>query len=1176
LVGDLAPLATTLSTGGFNSQIDVRVRSGNLDSVAGSTLLANQITLTADTGVIDIAGTLSAPSAGLRGSIGLFAGNGLVLESGAVLEANGSASNERGGEIELSTTNGTIALEGGTISASGADQMGSLLLRAPALVSSGDVAISSIGSSVSGVGQVIVEPVLPTYQNIGDFTQNFGQIQSDVTNYLSLASSVIPNRLQFPAGMPLVLEPGVVVETQGNLTLSQNLDLQAQQLGSPIDLTVLATGNITIGGMISDGISGITLPPLSTSSFLPPQSSSLRFVAGADLNSANPLAVVEGSGANLTLEPGTLVRTGTGDIDLVASNDVVFGAGASAYTIGVAGAAPSSLNAGGASLKLAFPTDSGNIVVDAGEDVAYQAQPDQAQPPSVPAVSVSSWQVRAGAKGGLGKWGVDIDSFDQNPWSLATFGGGDLRITAGTDVVNITAATADSMSVLASNSTQTLFAGGGLVVDSGRNIVTGQFYVADGVGTLNAGGSFSNNLSYSAGPVGSLFALQNSKISLWAEGDITIGAVVNPTTLLQPLAPLGTGVVAFYTYGPNSALDAQSTAGNVTLQTAGTGGGNSGIALLVSLPVSNGGGFGLYPASLGLNSLTQDINLLGGGGALYPSSIGQLQLFAGQDIIAGTGANSGTQLLMSDAATANVPTPTQIGAGGGGSAGLSSVQNEPFVGDIHVGDGTPASIVAGRDIVDLDLSIPKAADIEAGRDITNLLYYGQNLNSNDLTLIYAGRDFIDSVIANGSFVTPNQVVQVGGPGDLDLLAGRNINLGLSSGVVTVGNQLNSNLSTSTGANITMVAGLAGLGTNPDYTPFYQQIIAPSATYQQQLVSYVESLNGQSNLSVSQADADFMALSPTQQLPLIDNVFFNELNLSGLAANATPSLGYTRGYAAIDALFPGSRAASGPSDPYAGDLDLFFSQIYTISGGNISLLVPGGAVNVGLANPPPGLQPKPPSNLGIVAQGAGNVDIYSLGSVNVDTSRIFTLGGGNILIWSDEGSIDAGNGAKSSLSAPPPVISVNSQGQVVEVFSAAVAGSGIRTIQTGPLVAAGNVDLIAPVGSVNAGDAGIGAAGNINIAALTVTGVANISFGGTATGVPALVSNLTASLSGAASSASSATTSATASIDAANSGQAAAAPLADSAISWLDVFVTGLGEENCKPDDIDCLKRQKHD
>ena len=37
---------------------------------------------------------------------------------------------------------------------------------------------------------------------------------------------------------------------------------------------------------------------------------------------------------------------------------------------------------------------------------------------------------------------------------------------------------------------------------------------------------------------------------------------------------------------------------------------------------------------------------------------------------------------------------------------------------------------------------------------------------------------------------------------------------------------------------------------------------------------------------------------------------------------------------------------------------------------------------------------------------------------------------------------------------------------------------------------------------------------------------------------------------------------------------ASAPLAQAAISWLDVFVTGLGEENCRPDDMECLKRQK--
>jgi hypothetical protein len=30
------------------------------------------------------------------------------------------------------------------------------------------------------------------------------------------------------------------------------------------------------------------------------------------------------------------------------------------------------------------------------------------------------------------------------------------------------------------------------------------------------------------------------------------------------------------------------------------------------------------------------------------------------------------------------------------------------------------------------------------------------------------------------------------------------------------------------------------------------------------------------------------------------------------------------------------------------------------------------------------------------------------------------------------------------------------------------------------------------------------------------------------------------------------------------------------MSWLDVFVIGLGEEQCDPKDVECLRRQKKD
>ena len=301
-----------------------------------------------------------------------------------------------------------------------------------------------------------------------------------------------------------------------------------------------------------------------------------------------------------------------------------------------------------------------------------------------------------------------------------------------------------------------------------------------------------------------------------------------------------------------------------------------------------------------------------------------------------------------------------------------------------------------------------------------------------------------------------------------------------------------------------------------------------------------------------------------------------MSLSGIAANTVPGAGFAEGYAAIDALYPGSRsAASGAvAGAYAGDLTLDFSRIYTLSGGDITLLAPGGRIDVGLANPPGILASRSPSTLGIVAEGAGNVDIYTKSDVNVNASRVFTLGGGNILIWSDEGSIDAGRGAKTAVSAPPPSILINSDGTVTINFSGAAAGSGIRTIQTDPSTPAGNVDLIAPEGTVNAGDAGIGAAGNINIAARSVIGVTNINFGGSATGVPATISSVGASLSGASSAASGASNAATSAVASSATEKEAASSLAQSALSWLDVFVTGLGEENCKPDDIECLKRQK--
>jgi hypothetical protein len=69
------------------------------------------------------------------------------------------------------------------------------------------------------------------------------------------------------------------------------------------------------------------------------------------------------------------------------------------------------------------------------------------------------------------------------------------------------------------------------------------------------------------------------------------------------------------------------------------------------------------------------------------------------------------------------------------------------------------------------------------------------------------------------------------------------------------------------------------------------------------------------------------------------------------------------------------------------------------------------------------------------------------------------------------------------------------------------------------------------------------------------------------------SGLGASLAGSSSVASSAANSAVLAVDSGDKSKLGT-PLAESAMSFLDIFVVGLGEENCKSDDMECLKRQK--
>jgi hypothetical protein len=132
--------------------------------------------------------------------------------------------------------------------------------------------------------------------------------------------------------------------------------------------------------------------------------------------------------------------------------------------------------------------------------------------------------------------------------------------------------------------------------------------------------------------------------------------------------------------------------------------------------------------------------------------------------------------------------------------------------------------------------------------------------------------------------------------------------------------------------------------------------------------------------------------------------------------------------------------------------------------------------------------------------------------------VLTTFGGNIVIWSAAGNINAGIGDKTTIDYTPLQIVYDDYGNIELSPTVPSSGAGIGTLNPIPSVAAGDINLIAPLGTVDAGEAGIRVSGNLNIAAAHVLNTANIQVQGATTGVPVSVSPNVGALSSAGNAA----------------------------------------------------------
>ncbi|HEY0341840.1 MAG TPA: hypothetical protein VGC34_13615, partial [Steroidobacteraceae bacterium] len=208
----------------------------------------------------------------------------------------------------------------------------------------------------------------------------------------------------------------------------------------------------------------------------------------------------------------------------------------------------------------------------------------------------------------------------------------------------------------------------------------------------------------------------------------------------------------------------------------------------------------------------------------------------------------------------------------------ASIDNAP----LHASDPVPVRLYASSgDISGITLFAGKQSRVVAGQDITDIALYIQNDNPGDVSLVAAGRDIV-AYNANAPLLVAAQAagnildfgqgalagdIQIAGPGTLEVLAGRNLNLGdgpnnsdgTGVGISSMGNQGNPVLPFA-GADIVSAAGLTD---TPQYNAFISEFLTPGTALGDRYLPELGMLLGTPDATEAAIQMAFDALSSDQ-------------------------------------------------------------------------------------------------------------------------------------------------------------------------------------------------------------------------------------------------------------------------------------------------------------------------
>lgn len=654
---------------------------------------------------------------------------------------------------------------------------------------------------------------------------------------------------------------------------------------------------------------------------------------------------------------------------------------------------------------------------------------------------------------------------------ISTVAGGNLTIAAGGNVISNLP-----------NGTETDDAGSGAFGSNPGNVtitasgnVFGHYVLANGVGTITAG----NNIDVQSGADSFALSLITGTWNVNApNGSIYLQEVRNPNRVFNAVGSSSGAGYHGFNYNPQAAV--VLTAGDAVL----TG---------LDVPRPNGNAIPvLYPPTLNVTAGSGGVTLQGNV-TLFPSANQNLSIVitgGGSLLASPSSVTSPYMLYMSDSSQSRWLNSSTFGVSDHGS-----VPN-------NLNNANPVVLNISGSMENLNLITSEATQITVGGNMMNCGFSGQNLNPTNVSSItVAGQIYNQSAY---SFVTLTSVIPSLPATDLptgytnswssiftlalnpSTIANLPVPTGISSSQWAAYAMQNAALfpSGNPGFIYNPAAGQLGFA-GPMSSLVLSYLTQPitvlrvdtnglpvvaNGYFVTDTVAWVASSQIQSLYAASQGDPSPSSGQLGYRIggPGQFDVSASSISLGNtygiLSCDVEDPQGGFGGYANLALITPSGATLN---VTVSSNLDMETSTIAAIGGGDVNVISTGGSIDLGLQemfNTPRQV------GFGVFTSGNGNVNVTALGDIDVNGSRIATYNGGNVFVESLQGNVNAGSGGSAINGV---VVSyVNPGNEAAGYYTEEVYGSGIvaYTLENpsqvpGSASVPGNITIETPQGNI---------------------------------------------------------------------------------------------------------------